>query len=334
MCRALTDRQAQGTLMEEMTNEQAKISLSSAAALCSAVIIANPTSGGFPHCHHDHQETLAFLREQGWQVELWPTAGPGDAQELARRAVAQHISVVIVAGGDGTINEVIQSLAGSETALGVLPAGTVNVWAREMGIPLDSAKAREALVRGQTCRIDLGQVNGRYFLLMVGIGFDGAVTHAVERKPLKRLGVLGYILAALWFGPGYLGFPLTLQVDEAGPVRTRALQIVIGNTQLYAGTFKFTWLARCDDGLLDLCIVHKYGLWRRWIVLLDFMLGREQRRLRARYNTFKKVVVETNEPVAIQVDGEPGGYTPATVLVVPGALKVIVPRNTAAAVFS
>ena len=94
---------------------------------------------------------------------------------------------MIAAGGDGTINEVIQGLAGSETALGVLPSGTVNVWARELGIPLDDTRARNVLVNGQTRRIDLGRINGRYFLLMVGIGFDGEVTQAVEGKPLKRL---------------------------------------------------------------------------------------------------------------------------------------------------
>lgn len=303
------------------------------SALCTAVIIANPASGAFPHNNH-HEETVHYLQEQGWQVELWLTDGPGAAERLARRAVEQHISLVIAAGGDGTINEVIQGLAGSDSALGVLPTGTVNVWAREMNIPLDRAKAREVLVQGQTRRIDLGKVNGRYFLLMAGIGIDGEVTQAVERKPLKRLGVLGYILAALWFGPGYLGFPLTLRVDNGDPVRTRALQIVIGNTRLYGGALTFTWLARCDDGMLDLCVVHKRSLLGRLVVLGDIVLRHERRRLWVRYNTFTKVVIETKNPVAIQVDGDPAGHTPATFEVAPGALKVIVPQGAPAELFS
>lgn len=313
--------------------EKLQTLITSDLALHSAVIIANPTSGAFPHNNH-YQETITFLQEHGWQVELWPTDGPGAAEKLARRAVEEKIALVIASGGDGTINEVIQGLAGSETALGVLPTGTVNVWAREMGIPLDRAKAREILVHGQTRRIDLGKVNGRYFLLMVGIGFDGEVTQAVERKPLKRLGVLGYVLAALWFGPGYLGFPLTLRVDDADPVRTRALQIVIGNTQLYGGAFKFTWLARCDDGLLDLCMVYKRGLFGRLVVLGDFVWRHERRRLWVRYNTFKKMVIETKEPVAIQIDGDPAGHTPITIEVAPGMLKVIVPQEVSPELFS
>src|SRR5579883_205195 len=300
----------------------------------SAVIIANPVSGSFPRHHHNYNDTLAYLEACGWQVELWLTSGPGDARVLARRAVKRNISLVIAAGGDGTINEVIQELVGSETALGVLPMGTVNVWAREVGIPLDDAKAREILVHGQTRRIDLGRANGRYFLLMAGIGVDGEVAQAVERKPLKRLGVLGYALAALWFGTGYLGFPLTLKVDEAAPIRTRALEVIVGNTRLYAGAFQFTWMARCDDGLLDLCMVHKRGRLGRLVVLFDFALNREQRRLWVRYSTFKSLTIETPEPVAIQVDGDPAGHTPATFTVAPGALKVIVPQGTASELFS
>lgn len=311
-----------------------QLPVSANADRISAVIIANPASGSFPRHHHNHAETLAFLKAYGWQVELWFTGGPGDARVLARLAVERNTSLVIAAGGDGTINEVIQELAGSETALGVLPMGTVNVWAREVGIPLGSVQAREILVHGQTRRIDLGLANDRYFLLMVGIGVDAQIAQAVEHKPLKRLGVLGYALAALWFGSGYLGFPLSLRIDGAEPVRTRALQVVIGNTQLYAGAFKFTWLARCDDGLLDLCLVHKRGPLGRLVVLFDFILRREKRRLRVRYNTLREVTIETRDPVAIQIDGEPAGSTPVRVAVIPGALKVVVPQVALPEIFA
>ncbi|GAC1520199.1 MAG: diacylglycerol kinase family lipid kinase [Ktedonobacteraceae bacterium] len=265
--------------------------------------------------------------------DLWFTQGPGEGRVLACQAVEQRAEMVIAAGGDGTINEIIQGLAGSETALGVLPTGTMNVWAREVGIPLDAAGARQVLLNGQTRRIDLGCVNGRYFLLMVGIGIDGEITQAVERKPLKRLGVLGYALAALWFGPGFRGFPMVVNSNGV-VVKTRALQIFIGNTRLYAGAFNFTWQARCDDGLLDLCIVRKRNLLGRIIVLSDFILRREQRRLWVRYDQFTSITIETPQPVALQVDGDSGGHTPATLSVVPGALRVIVPQRAPDGLFS
>src|SRR5436190_20936103 len=184
-----------------------------------AVIIANPASGnvGFSLQNRHFDETLAFLRAQGWKAELWYTQSAGDGEKLARKAVKQQVNLVIAAGGDGTINEIIQALAGSETALGVLPGGTVNVWAREIGIPLDVSGAREVLVNGQTRRIDLGRANERYFLLMTGIGLDGEVTQAIESeasiKSLKRWGVLGHILIGAWLGLGYPSFQVTLKID-------------------------------------------------------------------------------------------------------------------------
>jgi YegS/Rv2252/BmrU family lipid kinase len=300
-----------------------------------AIIIANPISGAgsFPHPTQSFDETLAFLCNNGWKVDLWYTHVRGEGEQLARKAVEHKANLVIAAGGDGTINEIIQGLAGSETALGVLPTGTINVWAREMGIPLDNVGARQVLVKGQTRHIDLGCVNGRYFMLMVGIGLDGEVTQTIERRPFKRLGILGYTLVAVWFGAGYRDFPVVARIDGY-VVKTRVLQIFAGNTQLYAGAFKFTWQAKCDDGSLDLCMVRKRHMFGRLIIALDFLLRREQRRHWVRYDTFRSLRIETPEPIPFQIDGDPAGYTPATINVVAGALKVIVPVQTPGDLFS
>jgi YegS/Rv2252/BmrU family lipid kinase len=252
--------------------------------------------------------------------------------------VVQRVDVVIAVGGDGTIHEIIQELAGSETALGVLPSGTVNVWAREVGIPLDNAGAREVLLHGQIRKIDLGQIGGRYFLLMVSVGFDGEVTHTVERKPLKRLGVIGYLLAGAWMELGYHNFRVWLEINRR-VIKMKVLQVIIGNTQLYGGALKYTWRAKCDDGQLDICIVRKQNFFGRMGILIDFLLRREGRRHWVRYETGQVIKIRTREPIAIQLDGEPFGYTargnPPTILrVVANTLKVLVPRNTTASIFS
>jgi diacylglycerol kinase (ATP) len=298
-----------------------------------AVIIANPTSGSYLHNRRDLEETIAFLREYGWTIELKLTHAAGDAQLYAREAVADKLDVVIAAGGDGTINEVIQELVGSETALGVLPIGTANVWAREMGIPLDVAGASEILAYGRTRHIDAGSVNGRYFLLMVGIGFDGEVTRVVERKFLKRLGVVGYLLASFWLSFGYDSFAVYAKIGEQ-EVKTRALQIVIGNTQLYGGAVKFTWQAQCDDGLLDVCIVRKRSKFRRIFIVLDFLLRRKQRSQWVSYERSSLVELRTRKPVAMQIDGDSCGNTPAIFAIAPRALKVIVPRRAPHGLFA
>jgi len=300
---------------------------------CSAVIIANPASGGYIQHARQVEEALTFLREAGWKVELRLTREAGDASRLVRQAVAQKIDVVIAAGGDGTINEIIQELAGSETALGVLPFGTVNVWARETSIPLDISGAREVLLNGVRRHVDLGKVNDRYFLLMAGIGFDADVANAIEKKPIKRLGVLGYLLVGAWLGLGYESFRANLTID--GRLKKRnALQIVVGNTRLYAGAIKYTWNAKCDDGLLDICVVRRRSMLGRIEVLLDFLFYREQRQQWVSYEKCKALEVRTRKPIAIQVDGDPLGYTPARFTVAPQALKVIVPRQAPPELFS
>lgn len=300
----------------------------------SAVIIANPASGSYAQHADGIREDMVFLQQHGWKVDLRLTQEAGDATRLAREAAAENIDIVIAAGGDGTINEVVQGLAQTETALGVLPFGTVNVWSREMNIPLDDAGARAVLLNGKKCRIDLGQMNDRYFLLMGGIGLDGEVTHAVEKKGFKRLGVLGYLLTSIWYGSGYPGFRVYLKFGGR-VIKTRALQIVIGNTQLYGGgTIKFTWQAKCDDGLLDLCIVRGSNIVGRAFVIVDFFLRRKQRRQGIDYETSDSIEVRTNKPVAIQLDGDSMGYTPATFTAVPDALNVIVPQKAPEGLFS
>jgi|SRR5579884_2949812 len=298
-----------------------------------AVIIANPTSGSFPHNAHRLYETLTFLRGQGWKAELWLTKAAGHARQLAHDAVEQRADLVIAAGGDGTINEIIQELAGSETALGVLPTGTVNVWAREVGIPLDIDGARDVLVHGQTRRVDLGRGKDRYFLLMAGVGLDGEVTRAVERKPLKRWGILGYVLMGLWLGPGYQGFRVHLYL-KGRRIRTNAIEIIIGNTQLLGGFFQYNRRAKCDDGLLDVCLVYKHGLLGRIGVLWDFFRRREPPRLWVRYITCTSVRIRTFQPIAVQLDGDPVGDTPVIFTVAPSALKVVVPQKTPEGIFS
>ena len=298
-----------------------------------AVIIANPTSGSYIYHKRQLEETIDFLREYGWQIELKLTRASGDAQRLTKEAVETKMDVVIAAGGDGTINEVIQELVGSETALGVLPIGTANVWAREMGIPLDIAGASEILAYGRTRHIDAGSVNGRYFLLMVGIGFDGEVTRVVEKKFLKRLGVVGYLLASFWLSFGYDSFAVTAKIGEE-EIKTRALQIVIGNTQLYGGAVKFTWQAQCDDGLLDVCIVRKRSKFRRIFIVLDFLFRRKQRSQWVSYDKSATVELQTRKPVAMQIDGDSCGNTPAIFTIAPRALKVIVPRRAPEGLFA
>jgi diacylglycerol kinase (ATP) len=319
----------EGTLENSSTLQDAQI---------TAIMIANPTAGSYTQHTDQISDIIAFLHSHGWKAELRLTQAAGDARKLAREAVEQGLNVVIAIGGDGTINEVIQELAGSKTTLGVIPSGTVNVWAREVGIPLDFAGARDVLISGQRRRIDLGKINDDYFLLMVGIGIDGEVIHAVEKKSAKRFGVLGYLFLGAWLGLGYPAFRTILQMDDQ-IIKTTPIQLIIGNTQLYAGAIKYTWQAKCDDGLLDICIVRKRSMLGRIVVGISFLLAGKERKRWVRYETGATIKIHTDKSVAIQIDGDPKGYTtdghlPTTISVVPGALNVIVPQKLPPGLFT
>ena len=227
------------------------------------------------------------------------------------------MDMVIAVAGDGTINSVIQELAGSETALGVIPSGTSHVWARETGIPLDIAGARDVLINGKLQRIDLG----------------GTVTYAVKKEKLKRLGTLGYVLTGVCLALGFDSFRADITI--VGHLQTtNALQIVVGNTQLYGSLLKFTWLARCDDGLLDVCIVRRTRKLERIVMMLDFILQRRERRKWVTYTTCSSIELNTRKSVNLQIDGEPTGRTPAAFTIVPSSLKVVVPHEAPEGIFS
>ncbi len=299
-------------------------------------IIVNPTSGSARGVWgpHDLDEVAAWLNERGLPAEVCRTEYAGHATQLAREAVRAGMEMVVAAGGDGTVNDVIQALAGRTTALGVLPLGTVNVWAREMGIPLGLAQAREVLLHGVRRRVDLGRAGNRYFLLMAGIGFDAEVARRVETSWLKRAGLKLLDYAATVGLLGMTHQPARVWLRYDGKRRgTSALMILIGNTRLYAGALTFAKRAVADDGLLDVVIVGGGGPLARLGVLARALLRRASLGPRVRYAQCRVIRVESNQPLPVQVDGEVIGTLPMTFSIAPGGLRVVVPADAPAALF-
>jgi diacylglycerol kinase (ATP) len=295
----------------------------------NATVICNPSAGRRSR-DGELRAALDLLERAGWALTIENTRAPGEATELARQAVDGGSEVVLVAGGDGTINEVIQALANTETALGYLPTGTVNIWARELHIPLEAVQAAEAAVRGRIEHVDLGMADQRYFLLMAGMGFDGEVVRrarALERHK-SRLGVLPYIASGLSVAPLYRGTDLELRYD--GVIRrVQALMLVAGNTRLYGGLFQITPNAVVNDGWLDLCIVKGRGPLALARQSLSMLLSRSVTHSDVEMLRVKDVTVHADEPQAIQLDGELAGTTPVHFSVAPRALRVIVPEGFA-----
>lgn len=304
-----------------------------------ARIIANPKSGtvrgdlGLDEL----EETARWLTRRGLPTELYLTERSGHARDLAREAVRAGLDMVIAAGGDGTVNEVVQALAGHTTALGVLPMGTVNVWAREMNIPLSTAQAREVLLTGTKRLVDLGRAGSHFFLLMAGVGFDAEVARRVEHSAsaLKRWGLkfVDYMATV-----GLLSVtqkPTKIWMRFDGKRRSmQALLVIIGNTRLYGGALSFAQDAVADDGLLDVVILGGESLFGRLLVLARAFLRRGPLSPRVRYERCRTIRIESSPPLPVQVDGEVIGTLPMTFSVVPRALCVILPKDAPAALFA
>ena len=295
------------------------------------LIIVNPAAHNVPS-RKRLDEADRWLRSKGWQVEWRRTEGPRQATELAAAAAARGLPLLFVCGGDGTLNEAANGLVGSETALAPIRAGTVNIWAKEMGFPRKPAQAVKAAVEGDRRRIDLGLAGDRYFLLMAGYGLDGAIARRVHLGLKSRLGAATYAIAAVREALRYRSSPVTLRFD--GEERdAEVLMLVAGNTRNYAGLAEITREAQADDGLLDVCVCEGRGTADIILHVLRTLLRRHLRSKKVTYRKVKRLEFARGEPLPVQLDGDAFEQSPAVVEVAAGALWVAVPKGFSSPLF-
>jgi diacylglycerol kinase (ATP) len=296
-------------------------------------LILNPAAGQ-SYRLAELDETIGYLVRQGWELSLVETHRPGEASELARQAAAEGLDLVLALGGDGTVNEVVNGLAGTPTALGVIPMGSGNVWAREQGLPTEPEEAARVLVHGQIRPVDLGLAGTRYFLLMASVGFDAAITQSLSREAKQALWPLGYIVKGITEAIDFAGEEAQITLDDRQVVSEMVLA-VIGNTRLYGGFAQITPHASIDDGLLDVCVLYGRGglplISAFALVSLfqrpDLITGMDSYRAR-------EVTISTQTPLFVQADGDPIGTTPMTFKAVPRGLRVLVPREVSPGLFT
>lgn len=297
-----------------------------------ALIIVNPAARRLPP-RSRLEAAVDTLGARGWSVDVAHTQHPGHATELAQQASAGGYDVAIACGGDGTINEVVNGLAGSRTALAVIPGGTANVWAGEIGVPRDPVAAVRAVLAGTTRHVDLGRVNGRSFLLMVGIGFDGQAIRALSPALKRRLGAAAYVLAGVKEGLTFRGQPVLLDMDGEQLV-VNLLLLVVGNTRNYGGVVNLTPRAYADDGLLDVCLFEGSTLRHMLLHLARGLTGRHVGAPRVTYRRVSRLEVSSDTRLWSQVDGELFAPTPLLIEVTPRALPVKVPAGRQPAILT
>ena len=294
-----------------------------------ACIIFNPTAKGDKARHF-----FRYLDEIGSGCALKKTSCPGDARRLAAEAVREGFETVVAAGGDGTLNEVLNGIGdapdGFEKArLGLLPLGTVNVFARELGISTKLEPALNTLRAGRETRVDLASAefseNGkraqRYFAQLAGAGLDARAIELVDWEHKKRIGPLSYIIAGL----KALARP-QFQITLSGGGKTLAGELIlIGNGRLYGGDYEIFPGADLRDGLLDACVFSRVN----WLMLArcgpKLLLQKKlpaKSAIHLRAESFT-LTCATNAPM--EIEGDFAGHLPATFTVQRSRLRVIAP---------
>jgi YegS/Rv2252/BmrU family lipid kinase len=313
------------------------------------VVLVNPQAGA-SRAPAALDEALAVLAAAGWALAVQPTGTSREAEDRASAAAAAGSDVVLAAGGDGTVNAVANGLVGRAAALAVLPLGTANVLAAQLGLvglpsPLhrpDVVAVAEALAAGRPRRIDCGLARplfapARHFVLWAGIGFDAAVAHEMEgsgRALKDRFGSLAYGAVGLRSALAQRGTPARIRLDGER-IQERLFLAVAANAPLYGGAVDLLPGARLDDGKLDVALFFGEHLGTAARHLAAVLLRRHGARgHRRRLAAAERLRVLAARPLPVHLDGEPFGTTPLRITVLPGALRLWVPPTAAETLFN
>ena len=271
-------------------------------------------------------------------VDLLPTRGPNTAGEIACDASKRGAAMIVAAGGDGTINEVVSGLAHTQTPLGILPAGTANVLAAEVGFSKDLAVAARQLCESRPCRIALGRVSadienaspeirkrGRYFLMMAGAGLDAAIIYELDLSLKQKLGKLAY-----WHG-GFrqLGRNVArfhVEVSERDYLASFVLATRVRN---YGGDFEIARKIKLTDNDFEIVVFQNNHWWGYLRFFVSVLLNRlhHSRDVTIHRSTELRLSAPEDHRIYVQADGESVGHLPCTVEIVPDALTLMLPSR-------
>jgi diacylglycerol kinase (ATP) len=291
-------------------------------------LIANPNAGrGGARRAAEIARFQELLKEHGVESELALTQAPDDATRLAREAVAEGVGEIVVSGGDGTINEALQAIVGTNTRLGVFPSGTANVLARELALPFDAARAASVIARGAARKVYAGLAVdettsvSRYFILMAGVGLDASVVKRVRPRLKRRVGEAAFWFSGLSHLADWQPVPFRVEVgDETFPATFAA----IGNAARYGGDLFVTPRARLDAPEFEVCVINSRSRLRYLQLLTHAMRGVAADRRGVRYLRATRVRA-VGDQVLVQADGELIGTLPMTFEIVPRPVEIIAP---------
>ncbi|XXM72259.1 diacylglycerol kinase [Lysinibacillus sphaericus] len=276
-----------------------------------ARIIYNPTSGRELFKKH-LAEVLIKLEQAGYETSVHATICEGDATKAAQIAVERKYDIVVAAGGDGTLNEVVNGLAEQDyrPKLGIVPMGTTNDFARALHIPRDIGQAIEVITKGESIPVDIGRMNERYFINIAGGGRITELTYEVPSKLKTMMGQLAYYLKGIEMLPSIKPTDVTIEYDGK-LFEGEAMLFLIGLTNSVGGFEKLAPDASINDGLFSLLILKKTNLAEFIRIATLAVRGEHVKDPNVIYTQANRIKIHAKEKVQLNVDGELGGVLPA-----------------------
>jgi diacylglycerol kinase (ATP) len=286
--------------------------------LKDTIVILNPAARG---------ARTQRLRKQAEHLArgavLCATTQAGEAESLARHAVTEGYKRIVAAGGDGTINEIVNGIAGHNVTLGLLPLGTMNVFATELGLPVnDLADCWKIIERNRTHRVDLPRANRKHFVQLAGVGLDAQAVKETSRAFKRSFGPLSYLISAVQIASRT---PPILQIESEDAVSGEGSFVLVGNGRLYGGRFPFFKQAVMDDGLLDVIVFKRLGYVDIIRYLQDVVFTPQISSPEVEYFQTKHLRVTSDESVPVEIDGELVGNCPVEFKICAGGLRVLTP---------
>jgi diacylglycerol kinase (ATP) len=268
-------------------------------------------------------EVISCLVQQGFEIIAASTKKPEDFSEVIRRYQHQ-VDLVIIGGGDGSLNAAVDTLIETNLPLGILPLGTANDLARTLGIPNSLPEASKVIAQGELRRIDLGWVNGKHFFNVASLGLSVKITQRLTKEVKRRWGVFAYAFTALQVIFESRPFSAEIRLNNKS-IRVKTVQIAVGNGRYYGGGMAVAPDATIDDQRLDLYSLEIKHWWEIILLLPAMRQGRHIHQSNVRALHGQEIEVYTRKPRPINTDGEITTYTPAHFRVIPQALAVFVP---------
>jgi YegS/Rv2252/BmrU family lipid kinase len=290
----------------------------------SVAVIINPISGGgrSRDGRVRAERAAAALAVDGIDGEIFVTERPGHGHDLARRAVARGVALIVAWGGDGTVNEVASALVRTNTTLAIVPSGSGNGLARALGVSGDPARAISEAARALPRIIDAGQCDGQWFFSVAGIGFDAHVAACFARAKSGRRGLSTY--ARITVSELLTYRPASYRIDGR-PTGRPALLVTVANSSQFGNGATIAPRARLDDGLLDVVVFEETSRLATMLAMPRLFTGGVERVRGVSSRQTTGVTIECADPMTYHLDGEPkNGGARLKFVVVPAVLRVSV----------